>query len=100
MVARWSCGGAVELRWRGGVEVARWSCGGAVELRWLAATPGLAAAAAGGGEGAGGLGNGSARPAFYGQWTMLYIGAAAKDPFFTSENKVIPLKLGSTSVVI
>ena len=41
---------------RGGVAVVRWSCGGAVELRWRAATPGLAAAAAGGGEGAVGWG--------------------------------------------
>ena len=40
----------MELRWCGGVAVARWSCGGAVELRWRAATPGLAAAAAGGEE--------------------------------------------------
>ena len=30
--------------------MARWSCGSAVELRWRAATPGLAAAAAGGEE--------------------------------------------------
>ena len=49
----------------GGVAVELpWSCGGvAVELRWRAATPGLAAAASGGGEGASGMGNGSARPA-------------------------------------
>ena len=49
----------MELRWRGGVAMARWSCGGAVEVRWMerrggvavaAATPGLAAAAAGGEE--------------------------------------------------
>ena len=32
------------------VKGRRWSCGGAVELRWRAATPGLAAAAAGGEE--------------------------------------------------
>ena len=46
LVVRWSGGGwrgAVELRWRG-------RSGGTVELRWRAATPGLAAAAAGGEE--------------------------------------------------
>ena len=67
--ARWSCGGA------GGVE-ARWSCGSAVELRWHAATPGLAAAAAGGEEGAVDWGIEVPGLGFCGQWTMLYIGAA------------------------
>ena len=47
----------------GGVAVElRWSCSGVVELRRRAATPGLAAAAAGDGEGAVYWENGSARP--------------------------------------
>ena len=42
--------GTVQLVVLAGGALEWWSCGGAVELRWRAATPGLAAAAAGGEE--------------------------------------------------
>ena len=35
VMARWSCGDSVELRWLGGVAVARWSFSGALpRLAW------------------------------------------------------------------